>query len=528
MTGTMILALAVPVIGAGLIVLLRSRPNLREAASLLTAGTLLAVVLRVYRALNDGVHSRVVLAEPIPGIPIELEAEPLGMLFALIASFLWIVTTAYSIGYMRGHNEQNQTRFYLFFAFAIAAVMGVAFAGNLFTLFVFYEILSLATFPLVTHAGTEAAKRAGRVYLGILFTTSIAFQLLGIVWVYGLAGTLDFAQGGILPENASAGVVAVLLGLFVFGIGKAAVMPFHRWLPAAMVAPTPVSALLHAVAVVKAGVFAVLKITIYIFGVDVLAELGASVWLMWAAATTIILGSLVAFTKDNLKARLAYSTVSQLSYVVLGAMLANAWGVVGSGMHIAMHAFGKITLFFCAGAILVGAHKSEVSQLGGLGRRMPVTFAAFVIGTLSIVGLPPAGGTWSKWFLGMGALEAGQAGLVAVLMVSSLLSLAYLMEIPLKGFFGAEPAPDHGGGDDAASGADGHDDAHPEDDTHGDGAHDHGAHHDHHDHHPVRAPAWSVAALTVTALSCIALFLYPEPLYRLMTMVAGPMGGAAP
>lgn len=480
----MILALVVPAVAALLVVALRSRPNAREAVSLGAAAVLFAVVLRVYRDVTGGARPEVVLAEPFPGIPLALEAEPLGVLFALVASFLWIVTTLYSIGYMRSHHEKNQTRFYAFFAYAIASVMGVAFAGNLFTLFVFYEVLSLATFPLVTHAGTEAAKRAGRVYLGILFSTSIVFQLLAIVWTYSLAGTLDFQDGGILEGRVAAGVVPVLLGLFVFGVGKAAVMPFHRWLPAAMVAPTPVSALLHAVAVVKAGVFAVLKITVYVFGIDFVAATGASVWLMWAAAATIILASLVAFSKDNLKARLAYSTVSQLSYVVLGAMLANHLGVVGGGMHIAMHAFGKITLFFCAGAIMVAAHKTEVSQLAGLGRTMPVTFAAFFVGALSIVGLPPAGGSWSKWFLGLGSLEAGQAGLVAVLMISSLLSLAYLMEIPLKGFFGKPPSPEHAG------------------------VHE--------------APTPSLAAIVTTAVACLLLFVYPDPLYRLAAMVAAP------
>lgn len=499
MTLHLMLSLAVPVAGSALILLLRRHPNLREAASLVTAGALFAIVLRIYGAVSGGARPEAVLAEPIPGIPISLEAEPLGVLFALVASFLWIVTTAYSIGYMRGHHERNQTRFYFFFALAIASVMGVAFAGNLLTLFVFYEVLSLTTFPLVTHAGTEAARRAGRVYLGILFSTSIVFQLLAIIWVYAVAGTLDFETGGILRGNVAAGAVPVLLALFVFGIGKAAVMPFHRWLPAAMVAPTPVSALLHAVAVVKAGVFAVLKVTVYVFGTDFVAEQGASDWLMWIAAATIILGSLVAFTKDNLKARLAYSTVSQLSYVVLGAMLANSRGVIGSGMHIAMHAFGKITLFFCAGAIMVGAHKSEVSRLNGLGREMPVTFAAFFIGTLSIVGLPPTGGAWSKWFLGLGSLEAGQAGMVAVLMLSSLLSLAYLMEIPLRGFFGK---PDEAVGDGEESALGGHD------------------RHGGHGHR--RVPKWSVAAIAVTAAACLVLFVYPEPFYRLITMVTGP------
>ena len=519
MNTLLVLSLAVPVAGAALIVLLRRRPNAREAASLVTAGALFAIVLQIHRAVSDGERPALVLAEPIPGIPVALEAEPLGVLFALIASFLWIVTTMYSIGYMRGHaaseaaaegtdphgfdpeEERRQTRFYLFFAFAIASVMGVAFAGNLFTLFVFYEVLSLTTFPLVTHTGTEEAKRAGRVYLGVLFGTSIVFQLLAIVWTYAIAGTLDFQDGGILAGRAAGAVVPVLLGLYVFGIGKAAVMPFHRWLPAAMVAPTPVSALLHAVAVVKAGVFAVLKVTVYVFGIDFVAATGASVWLMWVAAATIILASLVAFTKDNLKARLAYSTVSQLSYVVLGAMLANSLGVLGGGMHIAMHAFGKITLFFCAGAIMVATHKTRVSQLSGLGRKMPVTFAAFFIGSLSIVGLPPTGGVWSKWFLGVGALEAGQVGLVAVLMLSSLMSLAYLMEIPLKGFFGKpEPTP---------PGA-----AHEGDPG------DPGDHGHHAGDHP--APRWSLVAIVTTAAACLVLFGYPDTFHRLMTLVAGP------
>ncbi len=479
------LALVIPVVGAALVGLLRSRPNAREAASLITGGVLLSVVLQIYGAVSQGPTPRFVLAEPIPGIPLELEVEPLGMVFSLVAGFLWIVTTLYSIGYMRGHHEENQTRFYIFFALAISSTMGVAFAGNLFTLFVFYELLTLSTFPLVTHAGTEKAKRAGRVYLGILLSTSIGFQLLAIIWTYSLAGTVDFQPGGILRGNAGEGVVAVLLGLYVFGIGKAAVMPFHRWLPAAMVAPTPVSALLHAVAVVKAGVFSILKITVYVFGTEFLTELGASVWLMWVAAATIILASLVAFTKDNLKARLAYSTISQLSYIVLGAMLANSMGVIGGGMHIVMHAFGKITLFFCAGAIMVAVHKTEISDMRGLGRTMPVTFIAFFIGTLSIVGLPPSGGTWSKWFLGLGALEAGQVGLVGVLMVSSLLSIGYLMIIPVRAFF-SEPvrALEH------------------------EGVHE--------------APLASLIAIVTTAVFCFVLFIYPDPFYDLLMMVVGP------
>jgi len=228
--------------------------------------------------------------------------------------------------------------------------------------------------------------------------------------------------------------------MFAFGTGKAALMPFHRWLPSAMVAPTPVSALLHAVAVVKAGVFTVLKISVYIFGMDFIADTGAGTIVMWVAAFTLTAASVIALTKDNLKARLAYSTVGQLSYVIVGAMLANAAGIAGAAMQIAMHAMGKITLFFCAGAIYVAAHKTEISQLDGLGRRMPYTFAAFFIGSISIIGLPPLGGAWSKWFLLMGSADAEQWILMGLLLLSSLLNIAYLMPIVGRGFFRPLPA----------------------------------------------------------------------------------------
>ncbi len=482
--GTALLAVLIPLVGTAFIGLFRNFPNLREGATLITGVVLFGVVLSLWPEVLAGGTPTITLFTPIPGIPIQLQVEPLGYIFGLVASFLWIVTSLYSIGYMRGHHEKNQTRFYLFFAIAISAAMGVAYSGNLLTLFLFYEVLTLCTFPLVTHHQTEKARKAGRVYLGILLGTSIGLQLLGIIWVYSVAGTLDFRVGGILGGNISAGAVPVLLALFVFGVGKAAVMPFHRWLPAAMVAPTPVSALLHAVAVVKAGVFTVLKVSVFIFGPELISGTGAADVLLWFAAGTIIIGSLVAFTKDNLKARLAYSTISQLSYIVLGALLANRWGIIGGGMHIVMHAFGKITLFFGAGAIMVAAHKTEISQMKGLGRTMPFTFGAFFIGALSIIGLPPAGGAWSKWFLGLGTLEADQLGLLAVLMVSSLLSLVYLLEVPLKAFFSKPDQPlEH------------------------DGVHE--------------APWPSLLAMGVTALATVGLFLYPEPFYRLLELVVG-------
>ena len=313
--------------------------------------------------------------------------------------------------------------------------MGIAFASNMFTLFVFYEILTLSTYPLVAHKGTPEAVKGARTYLGILIGTSIVLLLTGVIWTFNVAGTLDFTKGGILEGKIAPTLLPILLGLYAFGIGKAALMPFHRWLPAAMVAPTPVSALLHAVAVVKAGVFTMLKVGIYIFGIDFLASTGASEWLMWLAAYTIIAASVVAMTKDNLKARLAYSTVSQLSYITLGMALATSMGALGGGMHIAMHAMGKITLFMCAGSIYVAYHKTEISQMQGLGRIMPITFGAFFIGALSIIGLPPLGGSWPKFLLMLGAADAGHLIIIVVLMVSSLLNIAYLLPIVGRGFF---------------------------------------------------------------------------------------------
>jgi multicomponent Na+:H+ antiporter subunit D len=429
------LAVALPVAASVPIVLTGRSPNLRELVTLVTAAVVLGLVGSTVPDVLAGERPELTLLQLLPGLSLTFRLEPLGMIFALVASFLWLVTSIYSIGYMRGHHEQNQTRFYACFALAIASALGVAFAGNMLTLFVAYELLSLSTYPLVTHAGTDEAKRAGRLYLGILMGTSIGFMLLAVMWTWSITGSLDFREGGLLAGQIEGPAAAALLALYVFGIGKAAVMPFHRWLPAAMVAPTPVSALLHAVAVVKSGVFAILKICVYLFGLDFLTSTGASYWLLYFAGATILIGSLIAMRQDNLKARLAYSTISQLSYIVAGALLASSLATTGAAMHIAMHAFGKITLFFCAGAILVAAHKTEISQMDGLGRAMPLTFSAFFIGSLSIIGLPPTGGTWSKFYLALGSLEAGQMWILVTLMISSVLNIAYLLPIPIRAFF---------------------------------------------------------------------------------------------
>jgi multicomponent Na+:H+ antiporter subunit D len=479
--------MALPVLGALGIALAGRWPNLREAVTLLTAALLFAVVYLLLDPVLAGQRPAIELASPLAGLPVAFAVEPLGMIFALVASGLWIANSLYSIGYMRRNNEAHQTRFYICFALAIGAALGIAFSANLLTLFLFYEVLTLVTYPLVTHAGNEPARKGGRTYLAILMGTSMLFLLPAVVYTWHVAGTTDFRVGGILPADLAPGTVAVLLALFMFGIGKAALMPFHRWLPAAMVAPTPVSALLHAVAVVKAGVFTVVKVVVYVFGLDLLA--GNSDWLIGVSSFTIIAASVVALNADNLKRRLAYSTVSQLSYIVLGAAVIAPLSLVGAALHIAAHALGKITLFFAAGSIYTAAHKTEVSQLDGIGRRMPWTMGAFTIGALSLIGIPPCVGFLSKWYLMSGALAGEQYLVAAVILVSTLLNAGYFLPIIHRAFF--RPA---------------------QDDQH------------HHSGHG-EAPLPMVIAIVLTASGTVAAFFFPEIFLNLAQGIA--LGGAS-
>jgi len=484
---TVLACVALPLLAPVLIAALQRWPNPREAVTLLTSGCLFLLVYSLHDAVLHGARPAIDIAEPLPGLKIGFEVEPLGMLFALLASFLWMVTSVYSIGYLRSHHEWRQTSYYSYFAVALGSTMGIAFAGNLFTLFIFYELLTLSTYPLVTHSGDDAAREGGRMYLGYLLGTSVTLLLLALVWTWSLTGTLDFRDGGILAGAVTPVAAGVLLILFIFGIGKAAVMPFHLWLPAAMVAPTPVSALLHAVAVVKAGVFTVLKVAIYIFGIDFLAEIPATRWLMYVAAATILLAALVALRQDNLKLRLAWSTVSQLSYIVLCALLVTPIGIVGGSMHIVMHAFAKITLFFCAGAILITTHKTRISEMNGIGRHMPWTMAAFTVGALSMIGIPPTAGFVSKWYILLGAIEARQMVAVGVIIMGTLLNAAYFMPIVYAAFFRTpESKPEY-----------------KNTDAHGE------------------APLAVVLAITVTAAGTVALFFFPDLPLELALQAAG-------
>ncbi len=501
----LLLALTTPLLGAVLIAMSDSKPNQREAATLLTAGALFAIVISLLPPVLAGQRPALEVLEILPGLKLAFVVEPLGMMFALIASGLWLATSVYSIGYMRANKERNQTRYYVAFAVALAGAIGVAFAANMLTLFLAYEVLTLSTYPLVTHHGTPEAVRGGRIYLGVLLGTSIGLLLVAIVWTWQVAGTLDFTAGGILEGKVSGPIAGVLVFLYMFGIGKAALMPVHRWLPAAMVAPTPVSALLHAVAVVKAGVFTALKVVVYIFGVDFLGKLASAEWLVYVAGATIIIASIIALRSDNLKRRLAYSTVSQLSYIIMAAALYTKFAVIGAALHIVAHAFGKITLFFAAGSIYTASGKTKVSQLAGIGRRMPWTMGAFAVGAVSLIGLPPTVGFISKWYIVLGAFAADNMFVVGVILVSTLLNAAYFLPIVYTAFFRPEPAPAP-----LAAGEEGSDKT-PD----GDLA-DHG-----------EAPLPVVIALLITALGAVLLFFFPQVPLALAHGLAAAIGGGA-
>ncbi|HEX5680598.1 MAG TPA: monovalent cation/H+ antiporter subunit D family protein [Desulfobacterales bacterium] len=485
-------ALVWPILITGLsplfIWLLRKNINVREGVSfvagLLTFGIVLTFVPPVLRG-EILVYPLFVI---LPGIEIKLGVDGLTLIFALVASFLWILATAYNIGYMRSLKEHAQTRYYFCFAVAIFGAVGVAMAANVFTLYLFYEVITVFTYPLVAHHQDEEAYHGARKYLVYLMGTSKLFLLPAMVLTYVLCGTLDFRLGdlaqGIFPPTADPLLVQITYGLYVAGLAKAAIMPLHNWLPSAMVAPTPVSALLHAVAVVKAGVFSMCRILLSVFGVNLMDALSLGDATAFFAALTIVTASVIALTKDDLKARLAYSTVSQLSYVVLGVSMLAPLAVTGGVAHIAHHAFSKITLFFTAGAIYVATHQKKISMMSGMGRRMPWTFGAFAVAALSMIGVPPVCGFVSKWYMVNGAVSAGHYALLAALLASTLLNAAYFAPVVYKAFFEA-PAP----GIDLS--------------------------------HYSEAPISMVAPLCFTAAASVWLGIFPETFVQFITVLKG-------
>ena len=476
-----LLAVLVPAVGALLIACTgERRANLREFWSVAAGVVMFALVAGMIPEVQAGGRLECVLFRILPGIELAFRADAFGLLFASGASLLWILTSFYSIGYMRSLKEHAQTRYFACFALALSATLGVAFSANLFTLFLFYEALTLVTYPLVGHKKTAEAKAGARKYVIYLLGAAKVFLVAAIILTYNVAGTLEFRSGGILPVEqitAQPMLLYIIFALFLFGFAKNALMPLHSWLPAAMVAPTPVSALLHAVAVVKTGVFSTLRVFLFVFGPDAMREIGADQLALGVASVTILVGSLLALGQDNLKARLAFSTVSQLSYIILGAALLtqSGNGVLGGIAHITNHAVSKITLFLCAGSIYVSTHKTEVSQMSGLAKSMPWTVAAFALASLSVVGIPPTSGFVSKWYLALGSVELHSSTLLGVLLVSSLLNAAYLGPVVYKAYFEEAPPTQE----------------------------------------PVREVPWMVVPLAISAAVSLFLGIYPTPVLEL-------------
>ena len=474
-----LLAVVAPALGALLIAWTgERRANLREFWSVSAGVVMFALVAGMIPEVLAGRTPECVLFRILPGIELAFRVDAFGLLFAAGASLLWILTSCYSIGYMRALKEHSQTRYFACFALALSATVGVAFSANLFTVFLFYEALTLVTYPLVGHKETVEARAGARKYVIYLLGAAKLFLLAAIILTYNVAGTLEFRSGGILSaEQATAqpGLLFIIFALFLFGFAKNALMPLHSWLPAAMVAPTPVSALLHAVAVVKTGVFCTVRVVLFVFGPSTMRDIGADQLALVAASVTILVGSLLAMGQDNLKARLAFSTVSQLSYIILGVALLNQSGVLGGVAHITNHAVSKITLFFCAGSIYVSTHKTEISQMSGLAKRMPWTMAAFALASLSVVGIPLTSGFVSKWYLALGTVDGGRLVLLGVLLVSSFLNAIYLGSIVYKAYFEeASPTSEE-----------------------------------------VREAPWIVAPLAVSAAASLILGLYPAPVLEL-------------
>ncbi len=464
-------------VGALLIMYFGKDINRRETVSICTGILKFALVLTMVPTILAGRVIRCHLVEILPGLSLVFRVDGFSLVFACISSFLWILTSFYSIGYMRGLNEHAQTRYYTCFALTLSAALGVAMSGSLFTMFLFYELVSIFTYPLVMHHEDGEAFAGANKYLVYLMGTGKLFFLSALVITYILAGNLDFGPETLLPADANRTLLIVVYVLFLAGIAKSGLIPLHSWLPSAMVAPTPVSALLHAVAVVKVGVFCVARVIYNVFGPDLMRELGLILPSAFFMSATILIGSMLALTQDNLKARLAYSTVSQLAYITLGFALVSVSGITGGAIHIANHAFAKITLFYCAGAIFVATGKKYISQLSGLGHCMPLTMGAFSIGALSMIGIPGTAGFITKWFLGLGCLDNGSLLLLIFILTSSLLNAGYFLPVIYRAFF-HRPSPE--------------------------------------DAHFGEAPATMVVPITITAGITVLLGIYPEPFLRLI------------
>lgn len=403
----------------------RARVVVNLTGAVASAVAVIALAAGAFRGMTPGGSVQL-----LPGVPLTVTADLLGLFFAAVATVLWCVTLVYAFGYM--DHAKDRARFFGFFALCIGAANGVALADDPVSFFLFYEVLSLATYPLVVHSGSDEALAAGRKYLVYALGGGTAL-LVGVVWLHAIAGPTPFAPGGALGHvTGHTTELRAVFALMVLGLGvKAALMPLHGWLPGAMVAPAPVSSLLHAVAVVKAGVFGIVRLVNELYGPELATSLGVAQPLAVAAAVSIVVASVIALRQDDLKRRLAYSTIAQLSYITLGTALCTPLAAAGALAHLAHHAVMKITMFFTAGSLAETVHVKRVSQLPGVARRMPLTMASFAVAALGLAGIPPLAGFYSKWLLGAGAAEGGAAWATLVYVLSGALAMGYMLPILL-------------------------------------------------------------------------------------------------
>lgn len=442
-----ILSVAIPLLAAFIIFVTGEhiKPNAREAITITAAALNIVCVYSMIPKILSGENIRVTLFTIVEGANFAFNVDAAGIVFACVAATLWLPTSFYSIGYMRGHGEENQTGYYACFAMCITAAMGICYAANLITFFIFFEMLTVATYPLVVHHRDEEGVQSGHKYLAYTLISGQIF-FAAIVVIYVKCGTLEFVPGGFIKSGDLSMPVMLLVFFMMVGAGmvKSGVMPLHSWLPGAMVAPTPVSALLHAVAVVKAGAFCLLRVVLYVFGPEMAKACHGADILAWMAVITIFISSLIAIRKDNLKARLAYSTIGQLSYIVLGICILTPNATAGALYHIVAHAFMKITLFMVAGAIFVTTHKKNISEMVGIGKRMPITMTAFAASSIAVAGFPFFAGFASKANIIFGALDNNKPLFAATLVVSGLLAVVYLMPVVIVAFKKAPEGENYG------------------------------------------------------------------------------------
>lgn len=394
-----------------------------------------------YLVLFAGPTGTFHIVQMTDAISIALRIDGLSRVFATLVASLWPLASCYAFEYIK--HEGRDDAFFTFYTASYGVTLGVAFSANAFTLYLFYELLTLVTLPLVMHSMNKKSIKAGLTYVKYSIGGA-AFGFIALVFLIVYGNTTDFVFGGILNADTIGNRTNLLLLAYVFaffGFGvKAAIFPFHGWLPKAGVAPTPVTALLHAVAVVKSGVFALMRITYYNFGTDFLSGTWAQYLVMIFALITIVYGSSMAVKEQHIKRRLAYSTVSNLSYIIFGITLMTPAGLVGGLTHMIFHAIMKIVLFFCVGAVMYKTHKEYIYEIGGYGRKMVGVFAVFSVASIALTGIPPLTGFISKWNLASAAVNEGSAVAAAgvfVLLVSTVLTAIYLFTVLTRAYFPA-------------------------------------------------------------------------------------------